>query len=87
MCCKDGDGLGNYQQGMTNSLRAYRRSGIMGMKVNISGEYSGRRARLRRCGTTSMDTVVEEMRTTTEEMWDDRDDKMGWKNGDGLGVY
>ena len=24
-------------------------------------------------------------RTATEEMWDDRDGKMGWKDGDGLG--
>ena len=25
--------------------------------------------------------------TATEEMWDDVDDEMGWKNGDGLGKY
>ena len=41
MGCKDGDGLGNYQQGTTANLRAHRCSGIMGMADNISGEDSG----------------------------------------------
>ena len=31
--------------------------------------------RQRRCGTA------------TEDIWDDRDGEMGWKNGDGLGIY
>ena len=31
--------------------------------------------RLRRCGTA------------TDDMWDDRDDKMGFKDGDRLGKY
>ena len=26
-------------------------------------------------------------RTATEEMWDDRDGRIGWKDGDGLGKY
>ena len=42
--CKDGDGLGKYQQGTTANLRAYRRFGIIGMADNISGEDSGVRA-------------------------------------------
>ena len=25
--------------------------------------------------------------TATEEMWDDEDGEMAWKNGDGLGKY
>ena len=42
------------------------------------GGYAGQQGWIRwrrRCGTE------------TEEMWDDRDDEMGWKNGNGLGKY
>ena len=62
MGCKYGDGLGKYQQGTTANLRAYRRSRIMGMADKISSEDSGGRACWQRCGTTGMDTAVEEMR-------------------------
>ena len=61
MGCKDGNGMGKYQQGTTVNLRAYRCSRIMGMADKISGEDSGRQAWWRRCGTTGMDTGVEEM--------------------------
>ena len=59
---KDSDGLGKYRHETTTNLRAYRRSEIMGMVDNISGEDSGELARWRRCGTTEMDTTAEEMR-------------------------
>ena len=59
MGSKDGDGLVKYQQGTTANLRAYRRSGIMGIADKISSENSGGKARWRICGTTGMDTVVE----------------------------
>ena len=42
---KNSNGLGKYQQGVTTNLRAYRRSGIMGMVEKVSGEDSGGRAR------------------------------------------
>ena len=45
MGCKDSDGLRKYRQGTTANLRAYRRSGIMGMADKISGEDSGGQAR------------------------------------------
>ena len=61
MGCKDGDGLGKYQQGTTAHLRVYCRSGIMGMAEKISGEYSSGRSWCRICRTTGMDTAVEEM--------------------------
>ena len=77
MSCKDGDRLGKYLQGTTANLRAYCRSGIMGMSGNISGEDSGERVRWRICGTTGMDTAVEEMREGNR-----RDvGRQRWQNG------
>ena len=59
---KDGDGLGKYRQGTTTNLRAYPRYGIMGMADKVSGEETVELSRWRRCGTTYMNTVAEEMR-------------------------
>ena len=58
---KDGNGLGKYRQVTTSNLRAYCRSGIMGMVDKISGEDSDVQALWRRCRTTDMDTVMEKM--------------------------
>ena len=62
MGCKDGDRLGRYQHGKNANLRAYRCSGTMGMADKINSEYSGGQGRWQRCGTTGMDTTVEDMR-------------------------
>ena len=59
---KDGNKLVKYRQGMTTNLRAYRRSGIMGMADRVSSEYSNGQAWWRRCGTTGIYTAAEEMR-------------------------
>ena len=87
MGCKDGNGPGKYRQGATANLRAYHCSVIMGWYKRSAvktaaddhgGEDAGQQGwirRWRRCWKT------------TEEMWDDGDGKMGWKNGDGLGNY
>ena len=40
MVCKDRGGLGKYRQVTNDNLRAYHRSGIMGMADKISGEDS-----------------------------------------------
>ena len=58
---QDGNILGIHQHGKTTNLMAYRCSGIMGMADKVSGEYSIGQARWRRCGTTEMYTMVEEM--------------------------
>ena len=58
---KDSNGHGKYQQRTTTNLRKYRRSGIMGMADKVNGEYNSRRAWWRRCGTTEIDTAVEEI--------------------------
>ena len=42
MVWKDGGGLRKYRQGTTTNLRAYRRSGIMGMTDKVSGKDSNR---------------------------------------------
>ena len=62
MGCKDGNGLGKYQQGTNANLRAYQYYGITGMLDKVSSEDSDGRERWRRCGTTCIDTAVEEMR-------------------------
>ena len=77
MGCKDGNGMGKYQQVTTANLRAYCRSGIMGMAGKISGEDSRGQAWCWRCGTTGMDTAVEEMRDGNR-----RDvGRWRWRNG------
>ena len=76
---KDGTVLDKYGQRTTNNLRAYCRSGIMGMADKVSGKDSGRRSRRWICGTTCG--------TATDEMRDDVNVKMGWKNGDREGKY
>ena len=58
---KDGDGLGKYRHGTTTNLRAYRSSGVMEMADKVSSEDRGGRARRRRCGTTEMGTMAEDM--------------------------
>ena len=77
MGCKDGNGMGKYRQGMTANLRAYRRSGIMVMVDKISGVDSGGQALWRRCGTTGMDTTVEEMRDGNRRYLG----QQRWRNG------
>ena len=59
---KDGTVLDKYGQRMTNNLRAYCRSRIMGMADKVSGEDSGGLAWWQRCGTIWIDTAAEEMR-------------------------
>ena len=77
MGCRDGNGLGKYKKGMTANLRAYHFSRIMGMVDKISGEDSGGRARFWRCGTTGMDTGVEEIRDGNKQDVGRR----RWRNG------
>ena len=74
---KDSDGLGKYRQVTTTNLRAYRRSGRMGMADKVRGGDSGGQAQWRRCRKTGIDTTAEEMWDGTEEMCDNRDGKMG----------
>ena len=56
---KDGNGLGKYQQVTTTNLKAYCRSGIMGMADKVGGEDSGGRVWWQRYGTTGIDTAAE----------------------------
>ena len=44
------------------TTEVWLRCRIMGMVDKVSGEDGGGRARWQRCGTTGMDTEVEEMR-------------------------
>ena len=74
---KYGDRLVKYQQGTTTNLRAYRQSRIMGMTDKVSGEDSGVRARLRRCGTKDMDTTAEDIRDGNRR----NVGQQIWKNG------
>ena len=77
MGCKDVNGMGKYQHRTTDNLRAYCCSGIMGMAEKISSEDIGGQARWRRCGTTDMDTAV-------EEIWDGNIRgvvRRRWRNG------
>ena len=74
---KGGDKLGIYRQGTATNLRAYCRSGIMGMADNVSGEDSGGQTRWRRCGTIGMDTEAENMRDGNRRYVGRR----RWKNG------
>ena len=62
MGCKDGDGLGKYQQGKTTNMRAHHGSGIMRLADKVRSKDSGGQVRWHTCGTTGMDTAVEEMR-------------------------
>ena len=57
------------------------------MTDKFSGEDSGRQEWWRRCRTTGMDTAVEEMWDGKDEMWDNGDGEMGWKDSNGLGKY
>ena len=84
---KYGDRLVKYQQGTTTNLRAYRRSGIMGMTDRSAvktvayehgGEDAGKKIWIQRRRIFG---------TATEDMWDNRYGKMGWKDSDGLGKY
>ena len=74
---KDGTVLDKYGQRTTNNLRAYCHSGIMGMADKVSGKDSGGRAWLQRCGTTDMDTTVEEMQDGNRRDVGQR----RWRNG------
>ena len=71
------DRLVKYQQGTNTNLRAYRRSGIMGMTDKVGGEDSGVQAWWQRCGTKDMDTTAEEIRDGNRRYVGRRI----WKNG------
>ena len=59
-------------------MEARCRCGIMRMEDKVSGEESGRQARYQRCGTTGMDTAVEEMQDSN------RRDVGQWRLQNGL---
>ena len=63
-----------------NAIRTATETWEVGMAYKAIGEDSGGQSWWRRCRTTGMDTAV-------EDMWDNVDDKMGCKDGDGMGKY
>ena len=63
------------------------RCGIMGMADKVSGEDSSGQAQWRKCGTTGIDTVSEEMQDGNGRNVGQRDVKTGSKNGDELSKY
>ena len=69
-------------------MEAGRRCIIIGMVYKVSGEDSNIRARWRICrGQQRWIRQRRRCGTATDEMWDDGDREMGWKDGNRLRKY